>query len=210
MSRTPPDSLPEAVGSNPRFDTNGSKRMLSWAGVSVSGPQIHAPKRPILPHAASHGFHTELLRASPNHWQSQHFAVQQLEATGADGQRIPYFLVAPANLSYTRSAPVLLYGDGGESLVPWCSATYGKLLLERGGCLAVANIRGGGEFGPEWHQVEPLPPRTYAVRCPHTSGEISIGRVAVAEVGHHCSTGAGSKPQDAESPPRGRRAKPEV
>ena len=83
--------------------------------------------------------------------------MEQLEAVSADGERIPYFLVAPKNLSYTRSAPLLLYGYGGfqASLTPWYSATYGKLLMERGGCLVVANIRGGGEFGPEWHQVFP-------------------------------------------------------
>ena len=97
----------------------------------------------------------ELLKALPHRWQSKDFAVQQFEALSSDGELIPYFLVAAKNLSYTRDAPVLMYGYGGFqiSLTPWYSATYGNLLMERGGCFVVANIRGGGEFGPEWHQV---------------------------------------------------------
>ena len=140
MDNTPHQTCDDPVG--PTFDPKPS------LALAISPP----------PHPVACGCCAELVKALPDRWQSQYFAVQQLEATSADGERIPYFLVAPKNLSYTQAAPVLLYGYGGfeRKVTPWYSATYGRLLLDRGGCLAVANIRGGGEFGPAWHQVEPL------------------------------------------------------
>ena len=72
-----------------------------------------------------------------------------------DGTRIPYFQVGRADLPRDANNPVLLTGYGGFqiSVLPYYAATTGKLWLERGGVHVIANIRGGGEFGPAWHEA---------------------------------------------------------
>jgi prolyl oligopeptidase len=81
--------------------------------------------------------------------------VQQSEATSKDGTRIPYFIVRPKNLRYDGHNPTLIYAYGGfnQSESPFYSGTLGKLWLSRGGIFVLANIRGGGEFGPAWHDA---------------------------------------------------------
>jgi len=81
--------------------------------------------------------------------------VHQHMAKSADGTEVPYFLIHRKGLKPDGSTPTILYGYGGFeiSLKPGYSATIGKLWLERGGAYAVANIRGGGEFGPRWHKA---------------------------------------------------------
>lgn len=88
-------------------------------------------------------------------FDAQSLSVQQLHATSADGTKIPYFLVGPHKTPSDGKAPVLLiaYGGFAENYTPFYSAVTGKSWLENGGVLAVANIRGGGEFGPAWHQA---------------------------------------------------------
>ena len=83
------------------------------------------------------------------------YEVSQKFATSKDGTKIPYYFVSKKNLPLDGTQPTLLYGYGGFeiSLTPFYSGTYGKLWLEQGGAFAVANIRGGGEFGPKWHQA---------------------------------------------------------
>ena len=73
----------------------------------------------------------------------------------SDGTKIPYFQIGPANLPLDGSTPTLLYGYGGFEipLVPGYDAVSGAAWLERGHVLVIANIRGGGEFGPAWHQA---------------------------------------------------------
>lgn len=80
--------------------------------------------------------------------------VHQYEATSADGTSIPYFVIHREDIALDGSTPTLLYGYGGFeiSMTPGYNATTGALWLERGGAYVVANIRGGGEFGPEWHR----------------------------------------------------------
>jgi len=83
--------------------------------------------------------------------------VSQASATSADGTSVPYFTVRRAGLPGGTAEPVptLLYGYGGfeVSLTPSYQSVIGAGWLEDGGCYAVANIRGGGEFGPSWHQA---------------------------------------------------------
>ncbi|MCA9126650.1 MAG: S9 family peptidase [Planctomycetales bacterium] len=81
--------------------------------------------------------------------------VSQQFATSQDGTRVPYFMVASADLKYDGSNPTLLYGYGGFeiSLTPGYSASVGRAWLSQGGVYVVANIRGGGEYGPRWHQA---------------------------------------------------------
>jgi prolyl oligopeptidase len=79
----------------------------------------------------------------------QHFAISN------DGTRVPYFLVHPKGMKYDGSTPTLMFGYGGfqVSETPSYKPELGKLWLERGGAYVLANIRGGGEFGPAWHEA---------------------------------------------------------
>ena len=81
--------------------------------------------------------------------------VEQHEAISSDGTRIPYFVVRPITMPFDGTTPTIMYAYGGFaiSITPTYSATVGKLWLEHGGAYVVANIRGGGEFGPAWHEA---------------------------------------------------------
>ena len=72
-----------------------------------------------------------------------------------DGTRVPYFIVSRKGMALDGSNPTLLYGYGGfeVSMVPFYSGSIGSAWLERGGVYVLANIRGGGEFGPAWHEA---------------------------------------------------------
>jgi prolyl oligopeptidase len=81
--------------------------------------------------------------------------VEQHFATSKDGTQVPYFIVHPKKMHLDGGNATILYGYGGfsVSLTPGYDPTIGKLWLERGGVYVVANIRGGGEFGPAWHEA---------------------------------------------------------
>ncbi len=81
--------------------------------------------------------------------------VEQSEAVSKDGTKVPYFVVHRKTMQYDGANPTLLTAYGGfqVSVTPSYSALIGKLWLERGGVYVVANIRGGGEFGPAWHEA---------------------------------------------------------
>lgn len=97
----------------------------------------------------------EALKTMPAFFDASKDVVEQHFATSKDGTKVPYFLVRPKGLKYDGSAPTLLYGYGGFeiSLTPGYSGGVGMGWLEKGGVYAVANIRGGGEYGPRWHQA---------------------------------------------------------
>lgn len=97
----------------------------------------------------------EVLKAMPAFFDSSTLAVSQHEATSADGTRVPYFQVAKKDLKLDGQNPTVLYGYGGfeVSMTPSYSASIGDSWLNKGGVYVVANIRGGGEFGPKWHQA---------------------------------------------------------
>lgn len=80
--------------------------------------------------------------------------VEQMEATSKDGTKIPFFVVHREGLPHDGRNPTLLYAYGGFeiSMTPSYSAAVGAAWLERGGVYVSANIRGGGEFGPQWHR----------------------------------------------------------
>jgi len=100
----------------------------------------------------------EVLKSLPERFDVTGLRAEQAFATSADGTRVPYFIVWPRGVE-ARTAdgrvPTLLYGYGGFeiALQPWYSAAYGSAWLNHGGALVVANIRGGGEYGPAWHQA---------------------------------------------------------
>jgi prolyl oligopeptidase len=91
----------------------------------------------------------------PARFDASRHVVEQFEATSRDGTKVPYFVVRPKELKLDGSAPTLLYAYGGfqVTMPPAYSGTLGKLWLEDGGVYVLANIRGGGEFGPAWHQA---------------------------------------------------------
>lgn len=97
----------------------------------------------------------EQIKASPARFNASTHVVEQFEATSTDGTKVPYFVVRPKDVKYDGSAPTLLYAYGGFQvpMTPGYSGVMGKLWLERGGVYVVANIRGGGEFGPAWHSA---------------------------------------------------------
>jgi prolyl oligopeptidase len=81
--------------------------------------------------------------------------VEQHFATSPDGTQVPYFVVRPKDMAFDGTNPTILYAYGGfaASLTPNYNGRLGKLWLERGGVYVLANIRGGGEFGPAWHEA---------------------------------------------------------
>ena len=97
----------------------------------------------------------ERLRRMPAFFKTNDLAVTQHEAVSKDGTRIPYFQIGPARLPADGSTPTLLYGYGGFEipLVPGYNPVAGVAWLEQRRVHVIANIRGGGEFGPRWHQA---------------------------------------------------------
>jgi prolyl oligopeptidase len=96
----------------------------------------------------------ERLKTTPPRFDAANHVVEQFEAISKDGAKIPYFVVRPKTAKMDGSTPTLLYGYGGFQVaqVPSYSGTMGRLWLEQGNAYVVANLRGGGEFGPAWHQ----------------------------------------------------------
>jgi prolyl oligopeptidase len=95
------------------------------------------------------------VRALPAQFDAAPYVTEQFEAVSRDGTRVPYFLVRPRDMQLNGENPTLLYGYGGfqVSETPSYAANVGKLWLDKGGVYVLANIRGGGEFGPAWHQA---------------------------------------------------------
>jgi prolyl oligopeptidase len=94
-------------------------------------------------------------KALPAKFDASKDVVEQRESTSKDGTKIPYFIVHPKGMVLDGSNPTILYAYGGfqVSETPYYSSLIGKLWLERGGVFVLANIRGGGEFGPAWHDA---------------------------------------------------------
>lgn len=97
----------------------------------------------------------EPLKAMPAFFDAEPYAVSQHTACSLDGTVVPYFVVMDRATRADGSNPTLLYGYGGfeVALKPFYSGMTGAAWLEAGGIYVLANIRGGGEFGPRWHQA---------------------------------------------------------
>ncbi|HXT00458.1 MAG TPA: prolyl oligopeptidase family serine peptidase [Elusimicrobiota bacterium] len=95
----------------------------------------------------------EVWRRLPARFDATGLSSEQRWATSADGTKVPYFLVRRTSEPFDGTTPTILYGYGGFeiSMDPYYLATVGRIWLSRGGAYALANIRGGGEFGPKWH-----------------------------------------------------------
>ena len=97
----------------------------------------------------------ETIKQDPAFFDATKFTVSQHFVRSKDGTQVPYFEIAPNDLKLDGSNRTLLYGYGGfeVSLQPSYSGSVGRAWLERGGVYVIANIRGGGEYGPQWHQA---------------------------------------------------------
>lgn len=113
------------------------------------------PSSQYLVHDQEGSYRLELLKSAPARFDASQFEVLQWFATSRDGTQVPYFVLKRKDLVLDGSHPTVLYGYGGfeVSLTPSYSGIIGKVWLERGGVHVISNIRGGGEFGPEWHQA---------------------------------------------------------
>ena len=97
----------------------------------------------------------ELLKSRPALFDATGQRVEQRFATSKDGTKVPYFVVWPKGATADGTNPTLMYGYGGFeiALKPWYSGGFGRAWYRHGGVFVVANIRGGGEYGPAWHQA---------------------------------------------------------
>lgn len=97
----------------------------------------------------------ETLKRLPAQFDAAGLSVRQFQVKADDGTAVPYFMVAPERAVPEGGWPVYLYGYGGfeVSLTPYYLAAHGALWCAGGGAFVLANLRGGGEFGPDWHRA---------------------------------------------------------
>lgn len=139
---------------------SGSRAIETWAFDAVSSDRylltVNGFLEPSTLYLMEAGSDTrEALKTLPAFFESSGLVVRQFTAASQDGTRVPYFAVMKEDIALTGAAPTVLYGYGGfeVSLKPAYGAVSGAAWLERGGVYVLANIRGGGEFGPRWHQA---------------------------------------------------------
>ncbi|KQU62346.1 prolyl oligopeptidase [Sphingomonas sp. Leaf339] len=97
----------------------------------------------------------KVVKTLPAQFDATGVTVEQFDATSTDGTKVPYFVVRPKGAKLDGTTPTLMTAYGGFELsrLPTYLGSTGKLWLERGGAYVLANIRGGGEFGPAWHDA---------------------------------------------------------
>ena len=117
---------------------------------------------PTLYHVSAGTTAAEKIKTQAATFNGGNFEVEQAWCASADGTKVPYFVVGPKGMKYDGANPVWMFSYGGfeVALTPAYSGSYedlhgayGKLWLERGGVFVLANIRGGGDFGPQWHRA---------------------------------------------------------
>jgi prolyl oligopeptidase len=152
----------ESVGGLPEFATLGIGALDTDYSDELAGPDaasfLLSSQNPLTPPTLSlvrPGRRPEQLKQAASHFDASGLIVSQHHAVSVDGTRIPYFQIGPRDLPHNKDNPTLLTAYGGfqHSYLPSYSPTVGKLWLERGGVYVIANIRGGGEFGPAWHKA---------------------------------------------------------
>jgi prolyl oligopeptidase len=94
-------------------------------------------------------------KSTPPRFDASRHVAEQFEVASKDGTKVPYFVVRPKDMKLDGSTPTIMTAYGGFEVTntPGYLGTVGKLWIERGGAYVLANIRGGGEFGPAWHQA---------------------------------------------------------
>lgn len=98
---------------------------------------------------------TKAIKSLPAYFDASKYEVKQFKAKSKDGTLVPYFIVASKSLKNEGNNPTLISAYGGfeSSRKPSYIASYGNAWLDKGGVFVLANIRGGGEYGPKWHQA---------------------------------------------------------
>ncbi len=154
---------PQADGTFARSDIAGLPENSDYAiwpldahtsdEIFVRSEDFLTPTTAMLGSAAPGAPAPVVFATTPARFDAAGLAISQHEATSKDGTRVPYFQVARADLALDGTAPTVIDGYGGfeVSMTPDYSGGVGAGWLERGGVYVVANIRGGGEFGPTWH-----------------------------------------------------------
>jgi len=134
----------------------------------------------------------ETIQSLPTRFDTNDLVVEQKHATSKDGTQVPYFIVHRKDLVRDGSNPTFLYGYGGfeVSMNPFYLSTYGKLWVEPGNVFVLANIRGGGEFGPNWHQAALKHNRQRAYDDFHAIAEALIAEKITSP--QHLGIGGGS------------------
>ena len=154
---------------------------------------------PITPESLHHfNFKTGELtpvRSIPDRFDSEGMRVEQRYATSKDGTKVPYFLLLPKGFSEGTPSPTYLYAYGGfeVSMLPYYRPITGKFWVERGGVFVVANIRGGGEYGPRWHQAALKANRQLAYDDFHAVAEhlVETGVTTREQLGIHGGSNGG-------------------
>jgi len=144
------------------FPDNGSLEIISTDDESgnffARYESFTSP--PALYYVTSSDWQPQKIKSQLPSFDGDRYQTEQFFATSADGTRIPYFVVLPKDAKRDGKSPTHIFSYGGfrNSLTPTYSGSYenlsgayGKLWLDRGGVFVLANIRGGGEFGPQWH-----------------------------------------------------------
>lgn len=133
-----------------------SLETISFLGTEGDDPELFYISEGFLKPSTLYvtsGTNSKKIKSLNPQFNSKGLVVKQLFAVSTDQTRIPYFWIGPKNSK--TAIPTLQYGYGGFEIpeVPFYWTTAGKAWLEKGGALVVANIRGGGEYGPRWHQA---------------------------------------------------------
>ena len=124
------------------IDDYGDEPFLHSSGFLTPGRLLHGPTA---------GPVTEI-KSAPAFFDAEGLVVSQRFTTSLDGTQIPYFLIAHRDGGEPRPTVLDGYGAFRVPQLPGYSGVLGRLWLSRGGCFAVANIRGGGEYGIPWHE----------------------------------------------------------
>lgn len=135
--------------------TNGSLNSLSTNNESNDFFVSYSSyNQPATYYYGNGGEIKKIIKVSPSFFTHEEIRVQQKFVKSTDGVMVPYFLVHKSDLNYNGLNPTILYGYGGFeiTLSPNFNNALGSSWLEKGGVYVVANIRGGGEYGPKWHQ----------------------------------------------------------
>jgi len=132
--------------------------VVSVAGASTADARAFATFEDFLTPPtlyALNGAQAQSVRSLPAQFDASPYVTEQFETVSADGTRVPYFVVRRRDMEMNGQNPTLLYAYGGFQLsqVPSYNAYVGRLWLDQGGTYVLANIRGGGEFGPAWHDA---------------------------------------------------------
>jgi prolyl oligopeptidase len=145
----PVEGLPQNVSIG-LFDGEDEGEDADTLAVTITGFLTPAKLNLFKP-----GAPLEPLKAAPTVFDASNLEVTQHEAASIDGVLIPYFQIGPRNVPLDGDNRVVMTGYGGfdVSVTPYYLSGDGKIWLERGGILVVANLRGGGEFGPAWHEA---------------------------------------------------------